>query len=64
VLVLANHSDPIHPFEYAETLAAAIPNAQLKEFPSKAEGLEQHTAAFRNDLSEFLRTAHLLESTN
>jgi pimeloyl-ACP methyl ester carboxylesterase len=64
VLVLANRRDPVHPFEYAETLAAAIPNAQLKEFPSKTEGLEQHTVAFRKDLGEFLRTAHRLESTN
>jgi pimeloyl-ACP methyl ester carboxylesterase len=56
-LVLANRADPIHPYEYAETLARAIPNAQLKEFPSKADGLEQHSAAFRNYLGEFLRTA-------
>ena len=56
VLVLANRSDPVHPYEYAETLAPAIPNAQLKEFPSKTEGLEQHTSAFRNHLGEFLRT--------
>jgi pimeloyl-ACP methyl ester carboxylesterase len=64
VLVLANRRDPLHPFEYAEALARAIPQAQLKEFPSKAEGLEKHTAAFRNYLGEFLRSAHLLESTN
>jgi len=57
VLVLANRSDPVHPFEYAETLASAIPNAQLKEFPSKTDGLEQHTSAFRIYLSEFLKTA-------
>jgi pimeloyl-ACP methyl ester carboxylesterase len=64
VLVLANRRDPLHPFEYAETLASTIPNAQFQEFPSKAEGLEQHTSAFRNHLGEFLRAAHLLESTN
>lgn len=57
VLVLANRADPVHPFEYAETLANAIPDAQLKEFPSKTEGLEQHTSAFRKYLGEFLRTA-------
>ena len=55
VLVLANRRDPVHPFEYAETLASSIPNARLREFPSKAEGLELHTAAFRNELSEFLK---------
>ena len=64
VLVLANRRDPLHPFDYAETLARAIPNVQLKQFPSKAEGLEPHTAAFRNYLGEFLRSAHLPESTN
>jgi pimeloyl-ACP methyl ester carboxylesterase len=64
MLVLANRRDPLHPFEYAEILANAIPNAQLKEFPSKADGLAQHTAAFRNCLDEFLGFAHLPESTN
>ncbi len=64
VLVLANHSDPIHPFAYAETLAAGIPHAQLIEFPSKTQGLEQHNAAFRKHLGEFLRNAHLPDSTN
>ena len=64
VLVLANRRDPLHPFEYAETLAAAIPHAQLIEFPPKTEGLDLHNAAFRKHLSDFLRTAHLLESTN
>ncbi len=64
VLVLGNRRDPIHPFEYADTLAAAIPHAQLIEFPSKTEGLELHNAAFRKHLSEFLRTPHLLDSTN
>jgi pimeloyl-ACP methyl ester carboxylesterase len=28
-LVLANRGDPVHPFEYAQALAAALPNAQL-----------------------------------
>jgi len=64
LLVLGNRRDPIHPFEYAEAWAAAIPNAQLKEFPSKADGLEQHTVAFRKDLREFLRTIQRPESTN
>lgn len=57
VLVLANRRDPLHPFEYAETLARAIPNAKFKEFPSKTEGLEMHTAAFRNYLIEFLSSS-------
>jgi pimeloyl-ACP methyl ester carboxylesterase len=53
-LVLANRNDPLHPFEYAEALARALPNAQLKEFPSKTDGLERHTSAFRLHLHEFL----------
>ncbi len=53
-LVLANRRDPIHPIEYAETLAHALPNGQLKEFPSKADGLQEHILAFRSCLREFL----------
>ncbi len=53
-LVLANRRDPIHPFEYAEILGHALPNSQLKEFPSKAEGLQEHISTFRSCLREFL----------
>lgn len=54
-LVLANHNDPIHPFEYAEAWVNALPNAQLKELPSKTEGPTEHISAFRFCLREFLR---------
>lgn len=54
-LVLANHNDPIHPFEYAEVWVNALPNAQLKELPSKAEGLTEHISTFRFCLREFLQ---------
>ena len=55
VLVLANHQDPIHPFELAERLAAAIPGAMLREFPSKHEGAEEHQQGFRENVKNFLR---------
>jgi pimeloyl-ACP methyl ester carboxylesterase len=54
-LVLANHNDPIHPFEYAEAWVNALPNAQLKELPSKTEGLAEHISTFRFYLRQFLR---------
>ncbi|MFN7999189.1 MAG: alpha/beta hydrolase [Bryobacteraceae bacterium] len=54
-LILANRNDPTHPFEYAEAWAMALGNAQLKEIPSKAEGLAKHISAFRCCLSQFLK---------
>jgi pimeloyl-ACP methyl ester carboxylesterase len=53
-LILANRNDPIHPFEYAERLCAALPRARLHEFPPKSESLELHQRRFRELLSEFL----------
>jgi pimeloyl-ACP methyl ester carboxylesterase len=60
VLVLANRQDPVHPFEYAEILVNALPTAQLKEFPSKAAGLQEHISTFRLSLQEFLRDVSTL----
>lgn len=56
VLVLANHHDPIHPFELAEHLADAIPGARFREFPSKHQGAEEHQQGFRMNVNEFLRS--------
>jgi pimeloyl-ACP methyl ester carboxylesterase len=56
VLVLGNHNDPIHPFEYAEGLAASIPPARLREIPSKAMGLEEHQRELQCCVAEFLNT--------
>jgi len=55
-LVLGNHNDPIHPFEYAERLAASIPPARLREIPSKAKDLEGHQRELRGCVAEFLNT--------
>jgi pimeloyl-ACP methyl ester carboxylesterase len=55
-LILGNHDDPIHPFEYAERLAASISPARLREMPSKAKGLEEHQRELRCCVAEFLST--------
>jgi pimeloyl-ACP methyl ester carboxylesterase len=53
-LVIGNHKDPVHPFEYAETLAASIPSAQLLEIPSKSDSLEEHRSRFSFCVAAFL----------
>jgi pimeloyl-ACP methyl ester carboxylesterase len=53
-LVLSNRADPIHPSDYAETLAAAIPSAQRVEVPSKALDKAAHVAAARKEITSFL----------
>ena len=53
-LVLGNRLDPIHPFEYAEDLARAIPGADLREITSKSVSLERHNAEVQRALEEFL----------
>ncbi len=54
-LVLANRNDPIHPFEYAEQLCSALPQATWRELPPKSESLELHQNRFREYVTEFLR---------
>jgi pimeloyl-ACP methyl ester carboxylesterase len=54
-LVLANHDDPIHPFELAERLAAGIRGSTFQEFPSKHKGFAEHQDGFRLRVAEFLR---------
>ena len=54
-LVLANRQDPIHPFEYGETLARAIPGAEFREITSKSINLEQHGRDVQRHLETFLR---------
>jgi len=53
-LVLANRQDPIHPFEYGEILAQAIPGAELKEITSKSISIERHGADVQRYIGEFL----------
>jgi len=54
-LVLANKRDPIHPFEFGEILAKAIPAAEFKELTSKSISLERHEAEAQQFLSEFFQ---------
>jgi pimeloyl-ACP methyl ester carboxylesterase len=54
-LVLANHDDPIHPFELAERLAAGIPGSTFQEFPSKHQSFAQHQEGFRLRVADFLK---------
>jgi pimeloyl-ACP methyl ester carboxylesterase len=53
-LVLGNRADPIHPFEYAEELARAIPGATLREITPKSAGADRHAADVQQALEEFL----------
>lgn len=55
-LILANHTDLTHPYAYAESLAAAIPNATLVEVPSKAVDQGGHVAAARAHIDNFLQS--------
>jgi pimeloyl-ACP methyl ester carboxylesterase len=54
-LVLANHRDPIHPYEYGAVLAQLIPRAELREITSKSVSVERHGAEVQRSLDEFLR---------
>ena len=53
-LVLANRQDPIHPFEYGETLARVIPGAEFGELTPKSEDRERHAADVRAAVNGFL----------
>jgi pimeloyl-ACP methyl ester carboxylesterase len=53
-LVLANHHDPIHPWEFGQELAREIPGAQLREITPKSLNLDQHTRDVQSALESFL----------
>ena len=53
-LVLANRQDPIHPFEYGETLARIIPSAEFRELTPKSVSLDRHAVEVQKHLEEFL----------
>jgi len=60
-LVLGNRLDPVHPFEYAEELAGAIPGAELREIASKSVSVEQHGRDVQDALGAFLRSRFMGE---
>ncbi len=55
-LVLANRSDPIHPFEYGKTIAQEIPDAEFKELTPKALDLAGYTQEVRTYITQFLHS--------
>lgn len=61
-LVLANRQDPVHPFEYGEALARAIPGAELHEITPKSVNAVQHGRDIQRHLEEFLRRQFGLRS--
>jgi pimeloyl-ACP methyl ester carboxylesterase len=54
-LILGNRQDPIHPWEYARTLAQLVPDAVLCEITPKSVGVERHAADVQRALDGFLR---------
>ncbi len=54
VLVLANRQDPIHPFEFGETLAREIPNAEFNELTPKSVSVDRYRMDVQRFLLEFL----------
>ena len=60
-LVLANQQDPIHPWDFAETLAANIPGAELRELTSKSVDVDRHAEDVRRHIGEFLLKNFALE---
>jgi len=53
-LVLASRQDPIHPFEYGEVLAQAIPGAELKQITPKSVSKDLHVKDVQEFLEDFL----------
>ena len=54
-LVLANRQDPIHPFEFGETLARMIPGAEFRELTPKSVSVEAHGADVQRHIAKFLK---------
>ncbi len=53
--VLADDLLSVHPYEYGETLAQAIPGAQLCEVTPKSESEPRHAADVQRSITEFLQ---------
>ena len=56
VLIMANRQDPVHPYAYGETLAAAFPHAILRELTPKSVDKARHAADVQRYVSQFLGT--------
>jgi pimeloyl-ACP methyl ester carboxylesterase len=55
-LVLANRQDPIHPYEFGETLARRIAGAEFRELTPKSVNMEAHAADVQRHIEVFLRS--------
>ena len=53
-LVLGNHLDPVHPWDFAQTLAHQIPGADLVELTPKSWSLERHADDLQKAIDDFL----------
>lgn len=53
VLILASREDPLHPYGLAEEMARAIPQAQLREIPSRYLSETDHNKAFQAAIKAF-----------
>ncbi|HTW11743.1 MAG TPA: alpha/beta fold hydrolase [Solirubrobacteraceae bacterium] len=55
-LVIAHRDDPVHPFEFGEVYAQAIPGARLVEIPSKERDPAGYRSGFQAAVQGFLET--------
>lgn len=53
-LVIGNGNDPIHPFEYAEVWARAIPGSHFREIISRFDDEQAHIQQFRAAVIDYL----------
>jgi pimeloyl-ACP methyl ester carboxylesterase len=53
-LVLSSRGDPIHPFEYGQQIASAMPDAKLVEITSKSVSRQMHAMEVDRLISDFL----------
>jgi pimeloyl-ACP methyl ester carboxylesterase len=54
-LVLISRMDPVHPYEFGEILAQAIPQAQLRDLTPKSINTKQHNKEAEVYIAEFLQ---------
>jgi pimeloyl-ACP methyl ester carboxylesterase len=55
VLILANQSDPVHPYAYGLQYASEMPHADFREITSKAVSAEQHKKDIQLHLEKFFK---------
>lgn len=55
VLILAVKGDPIHPCAYAEEMAAAFPDARLRDLTPKHVSADQHAADTQRHIEQFFK---------